>query len=447
VFSKVLIANRGEIAVRIIRACQELDIRTVAVYSQADRNALHVELADEAVCIGAPPASQSYLKLDRIISAAGIVGADAIHPGYGFLAENPHFAEVCEQCGIAFIGPSAASIRLMGDKAAARRAAEAEGVPVLPGSRHPIRDLDEAKRLAREIGFPLIIKASAGGGGKGMRVVTGSDDLESALATAAAEAAAAFGDAAVYLERYLPDPRHVEIQILMDGEGNGVHLGERDCSIQRRHQKLLEEAPSPALGETQRQAMGGAALRIAKAAGYRNAGTVEFLLDPRGGYFFMEMNTRVQVEHPVTEMVTGLDIVKAQLRIASGEPLGLCQADIRVLGHSLECRVNTEDPERFLPSPGLLTMLRLPGGPGVRVDTHAYGGYLVPPFYDSLLAKVIVHGRTRDEAVHCMRRALDEMRVEGVKTTIPVHQRILQHPDFLAGRTSTQFLTRLLAER
>jgi acetyl-CoA carboxylase biotin carboxylase subunit len=280
-----------------------------------------------------------------------------------------------------------------------------------------------------------------------MRVVTGSDDLESALATAAAEAAAAFGDAAVYLERYLPDPRHVEIQILMDGEGNGVHLGERDCSIQRRHQKLLEEAPSPALGETQRQAMGGAALRIAKAAGYRNAGTVEFLLDPRGGYFFMEMNTRVQVEHPVTEMVTGLDIVKAQLRIASGEPLGFCQADIRVLGHSLECRVNTEDPERFLPSPGLLTMLRLPGGPGVRVDTHAYGGYLVPPFYDSLLAKVIVHGRTRDEAVHCMRRALDEMRVEGVKTTIPVHQRILQHPDFLAGRTSTQFLTRLLAER
>jgi len=417
----------------------------VAVYSQADRQALHVELADEAVCIGAPPASQSYLKLDRIISAAGIAGADAIHPGYGFLAENPHFAEVCEQCGIAFIGPSAASIRLMGDKAAARRAAEAEGVPVLPGSRHPVRDLDEAKRLAREIGFPLIIKASAGGGGKGMRVVTGPDDLESALATAAAEAAAAFGDAAVYLERFLPDPRHVEIQVLLDGEGNGVHLGERDCSIQRRHQKLLEEAPSPTLSETQRQAMGEAALRIAKAAGYRNAGTVEFLLDPRGGYFFMEMNTRVQVEHPVTEMVTGLDIVKAQLRIASGEPLGLCQADIRVLGHSLECRINAEDPERFLPSPGLLTMLRLPGGPGVRVDTHAYAGYLVPPFYDSLLAKVIVHGRTRDEAVRCMRRALHEMRVEGVKTTIPVHQRILQNPDFLAGRTSTQFLARLLA--
>jgi acetyl-CoA carboxylase biotin carboxylase subunit len=447
VFSKVLIANRGEIAVRIIRACRELDIRTVAVYSQADRQALHVELADEAVCIGAPPAGQSYLKLDRIISAAEVTAADAIHPGYGFLAENPHFAEVCEQCGITFIGPSAASIRLMGDKAAARRTAEAEGVPVLPGSRHPVRDLDEAKRLAREIGFPLIVKASAGGGGKGMRVVTGSDDLEPALATAAAEAAAAFGDAAVYLERYLPDPRHVEIQILMDGDGNGVHLGERDCSIQRRHQKLLEESPSPALSEARRHSMGQAAIRIAKAAGYRNAGTVEFLLDPRGDFYFMEMNTRVQVEHPVTEMVTGLDIVKAQLRIASGEPFGMAQADVHVAGHSLECRINAEDPERFLPSPGLLTVLRLPGGPGVRVDTHAYAGYFVPPFYDSLLAKVIVHGRSRDEAVRCMRRALHEMRVEGVKTTIPVHQRILQHPDFLAGRTSTQFLTRLLAER
>ena len=445
--SKVLIANRGEISVRIIRACRELDIQTVAVYSQADRQALHVELADQAVCIGAPPAGQSYLKLDRIISAAEITGADAIHPGYGFLAENPHFAEVCEQCGITFIGPSAASIRLMGDKAAARRAAEAEGVPVLPGSPHPVRDLDEAKKLTREIGFPLIIKASAGGGGKGMRVVTGSDDLEPALATAAAEAAAAFGDAAVYLERYLPDPRHVEIQILMDGDGNGVHLGERDCSIQRRHQKLLEESPSPALSEARRHTMGQAALRIAKAAGYRNAGTVEFLLDPRGEFYFMEMNTRVQVEHPVTEMVTGLDIVKAQLRIASGEPLGMTQSDIHVAGHSLECRINAEDPERFLPSPGLLTALRLPGGPGVRVDTHAYAGYLVPPFYDSLLAKVIVHGRSRDEAVSCMRRALGEMRVEGVKTTIPVHQRILQHPDFLAGRTSTQFLARLLADR
>jgi acetyl-CoA carboxylase biotin carboxylase subunit len=447
VFSKVLIANRGEIAVRVIRACRELGVRTAAVYSQADADALHVEMADEAVCIGPPPAAQSYLKLDRILSAAGVTDADAIHPGYGFLAENPHFADVCEQCGIVFIGPPAASIRLMGDKAAARRAAESAGVPVLPGSRHPIRDLDEAKRLAHEVGFPVIVKASAGGGGKGMRVVTAPEELEALLATAAAEAAAAFGDPSVYLERYLPDPRHVEIQVLMDGEGNGVHLGERDCSIQRRHQKLVEESPSPALTEETRQAMGSAAVRIAKAAGYRNAGTVEFLLDANGGFYFMEMNTRIQVEHPVTEMVTGLDLVKAQLRIAAGEGLGLAQAEIRFAGHSLECRINAEDPERFLPAPGLVADLRLPGGPGVRVDTHLYAGYRVPPFYDSLLAKVVTHGRTRSEAVACMRRALDEMRVEGVKTTIPVHRRILQHPDFLAGRTSTQFLARLLAER
>jgi len=447
VFSKILIANRGEIAVRVIRACRELGVRTVAVYSQADAEALHVELADDAVCIGPPPATQSYLKLDRIISAASITGAEAIHPGYGFLAENPHFADVCEQCGIAFVGPPAASIRLMGDKAAARRTAETEGVPVLPGSRHPVGDLEEAKRLARDIGFPLIIKASAGGGGKGMRVVAKPDDLESALATAAAEAAAAFGDASVYLERYLADPRHVEIQILVDGDGNGVYLGERDCSIQRRHQKLLEEAPSPALSDARRHAMGQAAVRVAKAAGYRNAGTVEFLLDPRGDFYFMEMNTRIQVEHPVTEMVTGVDLVKAQLRLAAGEALQVTQADVHTIGCSLECRINAEDPERFLPAPGLIAGLRLPGGPGVRVDSHAYVGYRVPPFYDSLLAKVIVHGPTREEAVACMQRALDEMRVEGVKTTIPVHQRILRHPDFLAGRTSTQFLARLFAER
>ena len=446
-FSKVLIANRGEIAVRVIRACRELGVRTVAVYSQADRDALHVALADETVCIGPPPAAQSYLKLDRIISAAEVTEADAIHPGYGFLAENPHFAEVCEQGGIAFIGPPAASIRLMGDKAAARRTAEAEGVPVLPGSRHPVQDLEDAKRLAREIGLPLIIKASAGGGGKGMRVVDSPDDLEPSLATAAAEAAAAFGDASVYLERYLPDPRHVEIQVLMDGEGNGIHLGERDCSIQRRHQKLLEESPSPALAEAKRQAMGQAAVRIAKAAGYRNAGTVEFLLDPRGDFYFMEMNTRIQVEHPVTEMVTGLDLVKAQLRIAAGEPLRMTQAAVRVSGHSIECRINAEDPDRFLPTPGQITTLRLPGGPGVRVDTHAYSGYHVPPFYDSLLAKLIVHAPKREEAVAVMRRALDEMQIEGVKTTIPIHQRILQHPDFLAGRISTQFLMRLLRSR
>ncbi|MEK6716048.1 MAG: acetyl-CoA carboxylase biotin carboxylase subunit [candidate division NC10 bacterium] len=446
-FSKVLIANRGEIAVRIIQACRELGIRTVAVFSQADADALHVQLADEAVCIGPPQAAQSYLKVAAIISAAEITGAEAIHPGYGFLAENPHFAEVCEGCGIRFIGPSASSIQMMGDKAAARRMAAAQGVPVLPGSQHPVRDLEEARRVARDIGYPVIIKASAGGGGKGMRVVPEPDALESALATAAAEAAAAFGDAAVYLERFLPDPRHVEIQILMDGQGQGIHLGERDCSIQRRHQKLLEEAPSPALTDALRQAMGRAALSVAQAAGYRNAGTVEFLLDERGSFYFMEMNTRIQVEHPVTEMVTGLDLVKAQLRIAAGEPLTLSQADVRIRGHSLECRINAEDPDRFLPSPGRLTNFRPPGGPGVRVDSHAYVGYIVPPYYDSLLGKVIVHAHDRGEAIARMQRALGEMQIQGVQTTIPFHQKVLRHPDFLAGRTSTRFLERLLQEQ
>ncbi|MBI2002035.1 MAG: acetyl-CoA carboxylase biotin carboxylase subunit [candidate division NC10 bacterium] len=446
-FSKVLIANRGEIAVRIIRACRELGIRTAAVFSQADADALHVQLADEAVCIGPPQAAQSYLKIAAIISAAEITGAEAIHPGYGFLAENPHFAEVCEGCGIRFIGPSASSIQMMGDKAAARRMAAAQGVPVLPGSQHPVRDLEEARRVARDIGYPVIIKASAGGGGKGMRVVAEPEALESSLATAAAEAAAAFGDAAVYLERYLPDPRHVEIQVLMDGQGQGIHLGERDCSIQRRHQKLLEEAPSPALTDSLRQAMGRAALSVAQAAGYRNAGTVEFLLDELGNFYFMEMNTRIQVEHPVTEMVTGLDLVKAQLRIAAGEPLPVSQAEVRLTGHSLECRINAEDPDRFLPSPGRLTNYRSSGGPGVRVDSHAYVGYVVPPYYDSLLGKLIVHGCDRGEAIARMQRALDETQIQGVQTTIPFHQKVLRHPDFLAGRTSTRFLERLLQEQ
>ncbi|MBI2115466.1 MAG: acetyl-CoA carboxylase biotin carboxylase subunit [candidate division NC10 bacterium] len=446
-FSKVLIANRGEIAVRIIRACRELGIRTAAVFSQADADALHVQLADEAVCIGPPQAAQSYLKIAAIISAAEITGAEAIHPGYGFLAENPHFAEVCEGCGIRFIGPSASSIQMMGDKAAARRMAAAQGVPVLPGSQHPVRDLEEARRVARDIGYPVIIKASAGGGGKGMRVVAEPEALESSLATAAAEAAAAFGDAAVYLERYLPDPRHVEIQVLMDGQGQGIHLGERDCSIQRRHQKLLEEAPSPALTDSLRQAMGRAALSVAQAAGYRNAGTVEFLLDELGNFYFMEMNTRIQVEHPVTEMVTGLDLVKAQLRIAAGEPLPVSQAEVRLTGHSLECRINAEDPDRFLPSPGRLTNYRSSGGPGVRVDSHAYVGYVVPPYYDSLLGKLVVHGCDRGEAIARMQRALDETQIQGVQTTIPFHQKVLRHPDFLAGRTSTRFLERLLQEQ
>ena len=442
-FSKILIANRGEIAVRIIRACHELDVRAVAVYSQADSESLHVRLADEAVCIGPPPAKQSYLKPDRILSAASITGAEAIHPGYGFLAENAQFADVCERSGVRFIGPPAASIRAMGDKSNARRAAAAHGVAIVPGSPHPVRDLEDAKRLARDLGYPLMVKASAGGGGKGIRVVQAADALESQLATAAAEAASAFGDPAVYLERYLPDPRHVEIQVLLDGEGRGVHLGERDCSIQRRHQKLVEESPSPALTETMRTAMGEAALRVARAAGYRNAGTVEFLLDATGHYYFMEMNTRIQVEHPVTEMVTGLDLVKAQIRIAAGEPLGLSQEDVRLNGHSLECRINAEDPERFLPCPGRVSALHLPGGPGVRVDSHAYAGYTIPPQYDSLLAKLIVHGSDRQEAILRMRRALGEMAVEGIRTTIPFHQKLLSHPEFVAGRTSTQFLARL----
>ncbi len=443
-FSKILIANRGEIAVRIIRACRELGVRTVAVYSQADADALHVQLADEAVCIGPPPATQSYLKVAALISAAEITGAEAIHPGYGFLAENAHFAEVCEQCTIRFIGPSSSSIQAMGDKAAARRLAAAQGVPILPGSQHPVHELEEARRIAREIGYPLIIKASGGGGGKGMRVVREPDALESALAMAAAEAAAAFGDPAVYLERYLPDPRHVEIQILVDAHGTGVFLGERDCSIQRRHQKLLEESPSPALTESRRQAMGRAALLIARAAAYQNAGTVEFLLDERGDFFFMEMNTRIQVEHPVTEMVTGLDLLKLQIRIAAGERLPIGQPDVALRGHSLECRINAEDPDRFLPSPGRLTNIRLPGGPGVRVDTHAYVGYRMPSQYDSLLAKVIVHGQDREEAILRMQRALDELLIEGVQTTIPFHQKVLRHPDFLMGRVSTRFVERLM---
>jgi acetyl-CoA carboxylase biotin carboxylase subunit len=446
-FSKVLIANRGEIAVRIIQACRELGLRTVAVHSQADTDSLAVQLADEAVCIGPGPAVQSYLKVPSILSAAELTGAEAVHPGYGFLAENAAFAALCEQCGLRFIGPSAKSIELMGDKAAARRMAEAQDVPVLPGSREPVADAAEARAVAEQIGFPVILKAKAGGGGRGMRVVTSAEALEAALATAAAEAGAAFGDPSVYLERFLPDPRHVEIQVLADAEGRTIHLGERDCSIQRRHQKLVEESPSPALSEEVRRAMGEAAIKVAAAAGYRNAGTVEFLLDEQGRFYFMEMNTRILVEHPVTETVTGLDLVKAQIRIAAGEPLWIRQDEVELRGHAIECRINAEDPERFLPSPGTLTHFRAPGGPGVRVDTHAYAGYAIPPFYDSLLAKVIVHGRDRQEAVIRMRRALDEMLVEGVKTTIPVHQALLQHPSFLAGRTSTRFLERLIQER
>ncbi len=443
-FSKILIANRGEIALRIIRACRELGVKAVAVYSEADAKSLHVQLADEAICIGPPQATQSYLNTPRLISAAGITGAEAIHPGYGFLAENSSFAEICEQSGIVFIGPTAEQIRLMGDKVKARETAMAAGIPVVPGSQAPLASADEAAALASQVGYPLMLKASAGGGGKGMRLVSSSAELGRAFAAASAEAAAAFGNPTLYLERYVSPARHVEIQLLGDQNGSAVHLGERDCSIQRRHQKLLEESPSPAMTPDLRARMGEAAVGLAHSVKYLGAGTVEFLLDVEGNFYFMEMNTRIQVEHPVTEMVTGIDLVKAQIRIAAGEPVSLTQQDIELRGHSIECRINAEDPETFLPSPGKISSLRLPGGPGVRVDTHLYAGSSIPPFYDSLMAKLIVLGQTRDEAIARMLRALDELEITGVKSTIPLHKRILISPDFKAGRVSTTFLESVL---
>ncbi len=443
-FSKILIANRGEIALRIIRACRELGVKAVAVYSEADAKSLHVQLADEAICIGPPQATQSYLNTPRLISAAGITGAEAIHPGYGFLAENSSFAEICEQSGIVFIGPTAEQIRLMGDKVKARETAMAAGVPVVPGSQAPLASADEAAALASQVGYPLMLKASAGGGGKGMRLVSSPAELGRAFAAASAEAAAAFGNPILYLERYVSPARHVEIQLLGDQNGSAVHLGERDCSIQRRHQKLLEESPSAAMTPDLRARMGEAAVGLAHSVKYLGAGTVEFLLDAQGNFYFMEMNTRIQVEHPVTEMVTGIDLVKAQIRIAAGEPLSLTQRDIELRGHSIECRINAEDPETFLPSPGKISSLRLPGGPGVRVDTHLYAGSTIPPFYDSLMAKLIVLGQTRDEAIARMLRALDELEIIGVKSTIPLHKRILTSPEFMAGRVSTRFLESVL---
>lgn len=443
-FSKILIANRGEIALRIIRACRELGVGTVAVYSEADAKSLHVELADESICIGPSHAAQSYLNASRLISSAEITGADAIHPGYGFLAENSSFAEVCEQCGIVFIGPTAEQIRLMGDKVKARETAMGAGVPVVPGSQAPLGSAEEAAEVGCQVGYPLMLKASAGGGGKGMRLVPSATEIGRAFAAASAEAMAAFGNPTLYLERYISPARHVEIQVLGDQTGSTVHLGERDCSIQRRHQKLVEEAPSPAMTPDLRARMGEAAVRLARSVKYRGAGTVEFLLDGEGNFYFMEMNTRIQVEHPVTEMVTGIDLVKAQIRIAAGEPLLLSQEDIVLRGHSIECRINAEDPETFVPSPGKILRLRLPGGPGVRVDTHLYAGCTIPPFYDSLMAKVIVLGNSREEAIARMVRALDELDIEGVKTTIPLHKRILASPEFKAGRISTRFLESVL---
>ncbi|MGD0997992.1 MAG: acetyl-CoA carboxylase biotin carboxylase subunit [Thermoleophilia bacterium] len=440
-FQKVLIANRGEIAVRVIRACRELGVATLAVYSSADESCRHVAYADEAVCIGPPPAAQSYLVMENLIMAATTHGADAIHPGYGFLAENAAFSRLCAASAITFIGPGPESIELMGHKAMARTTMAAAGVPVTPGSDGVIGDVAEAEEVVRAIGLPVMVKASAGGGGKGIRIVHDAAALAAAVRQASGEAQAAFGDGAVYVEKYVPNPRHVEIQVLADGEGHAIHLGERDCSIQRRHQKLIEEAPSPAVTPELRACMGEAAVEAARAAGYKGAGTVEFLLDPTGHFYFMEMNTRVQVEHCVTEMVTGIDIVKTGIRIAAGEGLALRQDDVTIAGHAIEFRINAEDPARdFLPSPGTVTTWSPPGGPWVRFDSHIYQGYTVPPFYDSLLGKLVVWGRDRDEAMARARWALAEFRVEGVATTIPFHVRVLDHPLFRAGTVTTHFI-------
>jgi acetyl-CoA carboxylase biotin carboxylase subunit len=441
-FSKVLIANRGEIALRIIRACRELGVQTVAVYSEADRESLHVRFADDDVCIGPAPARESYLRIPRIIAAAEITGADAIHPGYGFLAENAEFAETCAASNIAFIGPTAAQIRVMGDKAAARKAMSDVGVPIVPGSPGPVEDVDEALEFARQIGFPVIIKAAAGGGGKGMRVAKDPDDFARSFQLARSEALSAFGNGDVYVEKYLERPRHIEFQILGDKFGNVIHLGERDCSVQRRHQKLIEEAPSPAMTPELRQLMGDAAVRGAKAIDYVGAGTIEMLLNEDRSYYFMEMNTRIQVEHPVTEMLTGVDLVKEQIRVAAGEPLSIREIP-PLRGHVIECRVNAEDPARnFQPSPGRVDVFHPPGGPGVRLDTHVYAGYTVPPYYDSLLAKLICQGRDRPEALRRMQIALESFIIEGVTTTVPFLARVMLNKRFQAGEVDTKFLER-----
>jgi acetyl-CoA carboxylase biotin carboxylase subunit len=447
VFKKILIANRGEVALRIIYACRELGIKTVAVYSQADENSLHVRWADEDVCIGPARSADSYLNVPAVISAAEVTGADAIHPGYGFLSESAYLAEVCEACHIKFIGPDPQVIRLMGDKARARRVMRKAGVPILPGSDGPLDSEEKALKLAKDIGFPVIVKATAGGGGRGMRIVRAPGELSNAVKTAQREAEAAFGVGDVYIEKYVESPRHIEFQILGDQFGNVVHLGERECSIQRRHQKLIEESPSPALSEKMRRKMGGVVIDAAKAVQYTNAGTFEFLMDPSGHFYFMEANTRLQVEHPVTEMVTGIDIVKQQIRIAAGERLPFKQGDIVFTGHSIECRINAEDPETFVPSPGVIHAFSVPGGPGVRVETFAHPECTITPYYDSMIAKLIVHGRDRAEAIARMRRTLEMTVVEGIKTTIPLHLKILADPEFVAGKLSTAFMEQFLARR
>jgi acetyl-CoA carboxylase biotin carboxylase subunit len=447
-FSKILIANRGEIALRIIRACKELGIRTVAVYSEADRDSLHTRFADEAICIGNAQSSHSYLNIPAIISAAEIADVEAIHPGYGFLAENPHFAEICESCKITFIGPTPENIRLMGDKMKSKETMRKLGLPLIPGSISPVKNKEEAIKTAQRIGYPVIVKACAGGGGRGMRICHNDVRLISSLLTCQAEAEAAFGDSSVYIEKYIEGARHVEIQILADKYGHVVWLGERDCSIQRKHQKLLEEAPSPAVDAKLRRRLGELAVKGAKGINYTSLGTMEFLLDKEGNFYFMEVNTRVQVEHPVTEMVTGIDLIKEQIRIASGERLSFSQDDIRITGVAIECRINAEDPDNnFMPSPGKIEVLNLPGGRGVRVDTHIFEGYSVPPFYDSLLAKLITHGKDRNEAIQIMKRALDEFIIEPIKTTIPFYRKLLEDPRFLRGEVSTDFLNEFLKER
>ena len=442
-FRKILVANRGEIAVRILRACRELDILTAVVYSEADRESLHVRLADEAICIGPAASAQSYLNIPAIISAAEITDSEAIHPGYGFLSENSHFVESCAASGITFIGPSAENIRSGGNKSKARQIMKKHGIPVVPGSDKSVENEDDALKIAKKIGFPVIIKASAGGGGRGMRIVLTENDLVQMYHTAQKEALAAFGSGDLYIEKYIQEMRHIEVQILGDNKGGYIHLGERECSIQRRHQKLIEEAPFIFLNGKFRKTVCDTAVKAAKAFKYKNAGTIEFILDSDNNIYFMEINTRVQVEHPVTEAITGVDIIKEQIKLAAGEPLSLRQRDVTFSGHSIECRINAEDPEKFIPSPGRISLFIPPGGAGVRVDTAAYTGWVVPPYYDSLIAKLIVHGKDRNEAVIKMRRALNEFVIEGIKTTIPFHLKIISNPDFLSGNFNTHFLENL----
>lgn len=442
-FKKILIANRGEIALRIIRACREMNIETVAVFSEADRDALHVKAADQAVCIGPNASAKSYLNIPNILSAAELTGVDAIHPGYGFLSENARFAEICESSGITFIGPAPHAIETMGDKAMARKTMIEAGVPVVPGSKEVITDLNVASKIADEIGYPVMIKASAGGGGKGMRIAQNEKELVKSIQAAQSEAQAAFGNSEVYLEKYVEEPRHIEFQILADKFGNVVHLGERDCSLQRRHQKLLEESPSSALTPELRQEMGEAAVNAAKAADYSSVGTIEFLLDTHNKFYFIEMNTRIQVEHPVTELVTGIDLVKEQIRIAAGEPLRFKQEDIQVRGWAIECRINAENPDKnFMPSPGTIEYYHVPGGPGVRVDSAVYQGYTIPPYYDSMVGKLIVWGGDREEAIQRMKRALEEFVIEGIHTTIPFHLKVLDNAFFRRGEVYTNFIQR-----